>query len=661
MSKSNIFRSLALSLLFALGAGSAEATSCQFSLLSPTSTTTLAKISSIATGDVNGDGHLDAILTHEQLNKFSVLLGNADGSFGMPTTYDINDPRDIELGDFNGDGKLDFVAAGGSGGASFIQVFIGNGDGTFTGRTPVTGGLGKFQNITRLFVLDLDGDQKLDAIAPDMPGFKIFRGDGTGNLFEFRAYDLTANNTFESLADAATSDFNGDGKIDLVGINSNAGVTILLGQGDGSFVKQAPIPLGGPGMYPHSVVAGDFDGDGKSDLLVGLYSGSQSFGFGMKLFTGKGDGTFNSPVDRGTLGDIFKALITDVDADGDLDVVVVAFDVQLGRNDGAGNFTFTAIQNVGAPYPIHICDVDHDGGPDILVGDFNGHLFTVLNHCGVLPFQLTSSANPSNAGSDVTITATITIPSGGASGSLSLNLDGTEVAAGGLPSISSTTSELSLGAHAYVAFYSGDARYYATAKGLTQTVQSPPFGPPPKVRATATSPTSVDVTWIGTNGVDHYEIQRGPNIAFLSTVGMSDTPSFTDTTASSGHAYVYRVQGISPTAMQSGYSNFDLATTFVFTDATLTPASTVIKAAHVMEIRDAVNAARAVVGLGSASWTDPDLHGSAVKAQHFSELRNALDAVRSALAMPAMTYSDLTVAGTVIRTAPINELRAGLQ
>lgn len=102
----------------------------------------------------------------------------------------------------------------------------------------------------------------------------------------------------------------------------------------------------------------------------------------------------------------------------------------------------------------------------------------------------------------------------------------------------------------------------------------------------------------------------------------------------------------------------------IFTDPTLTPGTTAVKAIHIGELRTAVNAVRTLAGLGSAAVTDSTLSSSvAIKGVHVTELRTALDTARSTLSLPAISYTDPTITPgtTITRAAHINQLRQGVQ
>src|SRR2546427_325773 len=116
-------------------------------------------------------------------------------------------------------------------------------------------------------------------------------------------------------------DFNGDGKIDLVVANHvSHDITILLGDGNGGFKAAAGSPVAA-GYFPAAVVVSDFNGDGKADLAVANFTNQ----FGVTILLGDGNGGFSpargSPIGLGFFPD---ALATgDFNGDGRVDLAVV--------------------------------------------------------------------------------------------------------------------------------------------------------------------------------------------------------------------------------------------------------------------------------------------------------------------------------------------------
>jgi hypothetical protein len=271
--------------------------------------------SGLAVGDFNGDGKLDlAVSVGAGLDKVSILLGNGDGTFQLPVSYPTGHTAlAVVTGDFNGDGKLDLATVNFS--DDTISVLLGNGDGTFqnhvdyaTGSGPVTLALG-----------DFNGDGKLDLVSRDdgSDTVSILLGNGDGTFRPHTEYPVGLG-----AASIAAADFNGDGKLDLAATNFvDDTVSILLGNGDGTFQRQVVYPTG---QGPAGVTVGDLNGDGKVDLAVSnLGSG---FGAGtatVSILLGNGDGTFQPRTDFG-VGEStgFAIAAGDFNDDGRMDLVV---------------------------------------------------------------------------------------------------------------------------------------------------------------------------------------------------------------------------------------------------------------------------------------------------------------------------------------------------
>ena len=189
---------------------------------------------------------------------------------------------------------------------------------------------------------------------------------------------------------------------------------------------------------------------------------------------------------------------------------------------------------------------------------------------------------------------------------------------------------------------------------------------PTSVVATVAQSGSVDLTWTAVTGAMSYTVYRTADNSNYSNVGAPATNQFTDASAAPNTAYLYKVTA-TISGVASPFSNKDLVTTVVFTDPVLGIQSTSIKAAHLTELRTAVDAVRKLANGGNANpfnYTDPAVtpQSTAVKRIHLIELRNALDPARAALLLPALSYADQTITQqtTRVKASHFAELRSGV-
>jgi hypothetical protein len=223
----------------------------------------------IAVGDFNRDGNLDLVSTTSPFT-LSVFLGQGDGSFKHVADYSqfVDTPSEVLPADFNGDGILDLaVLMQGS-----PYILIGNGDGTFQKprRLVVNNHIGCSFG-PDLFVSDFNGDGKADLAycERDQNNGKIWVALGNGDRTFKKPVSYPIENGRYGFAFAA-GDFNSDGKTDLVVsyITFNASVfELLLGNGDGTFRKAKPVNLHGVYNAEEGIVSGDFNSDGLLDFI----------------------------------------------------------------------------------------------------------------------------------------------------------------------------------------------------------------------------------------------------------------------------------------------------------------------------------------------------------------------------------------------------------
>jgi hypothetical protein len=389
----------------------------------------------VAAGDFNKDGHQDLVVgssaqCEQQPDQINVVLGNGDGTFAAPVSYPAGDsPAAVIVADFNHDGIPDIAEVNYTSVSPHladedtVDVFLGNGDGTFAPRTS--------RNVdfdpTSLVAGDFNGDGNLDlaVTCAETNDVVVLLGDGKGLFGPAVAYEAglfpaglvtgdftgtgrsdlvtanynannvsllrdNSNGTFRAAVDyrartpqgVAFGDFNGDGAADVVVIQAQTvrrttNLTTYLGNGNGEFTKVVKTALrvgGSDTAAPIGLAIGDFNRDGKLD--VALVGPSNHAGQSVAIFFGQGDGTFVAgptyAVDVHSASSVILA--ADLNGDGILDLVVGGcggncVSVLLGKAGGkfapaqtypSGGNELTNLQALA------IGDFDHDGIPDLV-------------------------------------------------------------------------------------------------------------------------------------------------------------------------------------------------------------------------------------------------------------------------------------------------------
>jgi hypothetical protein len=187
---------------------------------------------------------------------------------------------------------------------------------------------------------------------------------------------------------------------------------------------------------------------------------------------------------------------------------------------------------------------------------------------------------------------------------------------------------------------------------------APPPEPPAFLTATRAAATTISLAWAPGRsplGIAGYRVERFPDAATFTT-GASST-AFDDTTGLvAGNAYFYRVSTIDTNNEISPPSRYDLATLIELRDDPLVPNHTLIRGAHVADLRRAIDAIRQAAGLPSA-WTNYDPPTGVVTASVFSQLRNRLNEAISIVQLPAVDFVNPVTPGALIRAADMQSLR----
>jgi Bacterial Ig-like domain (group 3)/FG-GAP-like repeat len=420
------------------------------------------QVSSLAVADLNGDGKLDVVATNYENPGLTVWLGNGDGTFQAATTISLagffSSTNSVAIGDLNGDGIPDLaVAQSAVGGEGYgaVAILLGNGDGTFQSPREISA----LVPALAIRIADLNRDGKPDLVVGESVGGEVFFGTGDGT---FKSNGGLG--TFDAASySVAVADVNKDGWPDILLSDSSGELELILNNGDGTFAFAVQVSAG-LGQVVWWIAAADVNGDGNPDLITANQCGKHCQ-MGVSVILGNGDGTFQPAVEypAGRADSSGAVALADVNGDGHLDILYtdVGLAVLLGNGDG----TFQQAQSYGSGFHGVAADVNGDGRPDVISALGTG-MEVAINNTG--PHQpsttaLTSDAAPAAPDQVVTYTATITSQyAGGVTGSVTFTDKGKTI---GSAPVANNAASISLsypktGKHPIVATYSGD--YYSS-------------------------------------------------------------------------------------------------------------------------------------------------------------------------------------------------------
>ncbi len=341
--------------------------------------------SAVATaGDVNGDGYSDVIIGESGNNKVFVYYGSSSGlaatAAWTATQASGNFGISVSLaGDVNGDGYSDIII--GANGTNTAYCYYGSSSGPAATASWSVTGSGGF-GITVAAAGDVNGDGKSDVIVGTASGNMAYAYYGSASgLATSASWSSPAGTGHFGSSVAAAGDVNGDGYTDvIIGAYMSNTAYVYYGSSTGiTSTGPGPTTLTGAGYYGYSVAsAGDVNGDGYADVIVGdstgnnaaVYFGSSTGTSTTAAWTGSGTGSYGTSV----------ASAGDVNGDGFSDVIVGdnGFNTNTGSaniytGSAAGTTTANTWTYTGSAAQTGFkvaCagDVNSDGYSDVLVG-----------------------------------------------------------------------------------------------------------------------------------------------------------------------------------------------------------------------------------------------------------------------------------------------------
>ena len=351
--------------------------------------------SNIDAADLDGDGYTDLVVTDTSNNKLSILfnVGSTNpGVFSGSVAYQADGgPQGVVTGDFDSDGDPDVATADYSG--KSVSVFFNNAGNL---AMPVTYDIGI--DLQDILALDMDQDGHLDLVGQAYGGELALLLNNRDGSFSPPQY-LKAGRW------AITGgDFDSDGDTDIItapGVGYN-GIVLLRNKQAHERTFSPPDTFAKTAYgncFRTNTIKGDFNNDGRVDILMGSGYSSPCGTTRYDFFENNGDRTFADPASRYFfLGETMYGvpIVDDFSGDGIPDIANPrhsGYVVEIRHNDGTGygGTTYNHAPGWGTLYSIASSDVDRDGDRDIVVAAGGamstfGYYFTVLFNNGISNF-----------------------------------------------------------------------------------------------------------------------------------------------------------------------------------------------------------------------------------------------------------------------------------
>ncbi|HED39878.1 MAG TPA: hypothetical protein ENJ13_05565 [Chromatiales bacterium] len=327
--------------------------------------------SSLVAGDVDGDGDIDIVAGNRgQANKLYLNAGGIFGSGGI--SIGVNDALDgatsLALGDVDGDGDIDLIVA--NEGAE-TKRYLNDGSGGFPDSGEIVGGSSASINSYSTAVGDVDGDGDLDILTGDNNATtKLYLNAGRGG---FSLVGIAIGAESDNTMVVVLGDVDGVNGLDLIAGNAGQTNKLYLNDGSGSFPDDG-VDIGSETDITYSLALADVDGDSDLDLLVANWGATN------KVYLNDGNGIF--PATGTAIGDpanpdvdtTTSIALIDVNGDSSLDVITGNWGGtnKFYLNNGSGVFSASGT-DIGSEadntLTITVGDVDGTSGLDLITGN----------------------------------------------------------------------------------------------------------------------------------------------------------------------------------------------------------------------------------------------------------------------------------------------------
>jgi len=320
--------------------------------------------------DVTGDGVLDLLVSSVGADTLEVHRGLGDGTFTLLQSLTLgSDPRNIETIDLTGDGRLDVVVSLNA--ANSISVLWNNGDGTLSA-SPFYHSLTDQPN--RLNLADIDRDTRLDILVDTYTGTWLFRNLGDGAL----ASGIRIGGIL-GVSSSVPLDLNSDGRLDIIQANGPQ-LNALFALPNGAYPNAYEPTIGD---YADRFTAADVSGDGREDVTFSRNIDTFARNLSVAIAQENGQFLTGPAVDSEDLTDVTAA---DVTGDGVAEIAVsyLSFTPGLRIYQANASGELSAIYTYSGSPAISIAlgDLNGDGLNDIAGGGSSNHLLVWYNRGG---------------------------------------------------------------------------------------------------------------------------------------------------------------------------------------------------------------------------------------------------------------------------------------
>ncbi|AWI24974.1 T9SS type A sorting domain-containing protein [Flavobacterium pallidum] len=315
--------------------------------------------------DIDNDSNADIVYTGTNEIGWIAATNNAT-TFGTPQmiTNKVFGVKDVIYADLDGDGKKDIISASTEDDKVAWYKNL-DGTGNFGPQIVIARRIDSPDNV---YTADFDGDDDIDVLVTSQDDAKVTWLENVNGIgFYGREHIITESVDVGNVPPTSyPADVDGDGDLDVVIFKQPLLVWYENIDGHGNFAAEHTID--NLPAYVNLIRAGDLDGDGKIDIICGVYNANK-----ISWYKNSGSGNFGSEIivmdTNGNNGSLTSIEIADMDGDNDMDMIASSYNTDtwyFKNTNGSGNFTSQYSSVFSRLWAVYPADMDGDGDKDIV-------------------------------------------------------------------------------------------------------------------------------------------------------------------------------------------------------------------------------------------------------------------------------------------------------